>query len=246
MTPDQPRCTARRKHGQGDCTSFAMANGKCRVHGGASLGGIASPTLVTGRYSKFLPSRLIGRYEAARNDPELLALRDDIGLLDTRIGQVIEALDTGESHEAWVALMSTWSSFEESFQSLLDTGEVPEDMESKVSGIGVLIRSGLSEGYVWSEIRGLLKERAELVANERKRMVELQQYVTAEKALLFVSAVMDSVRRNVSDRDALAAISADIGRMADVRAGGQPAGVGGDQARYPAVDAAARPADGGV
>lgn len=224
MTPDQPKCNARRKNGQGHCASFAMSNGKCRVHGGASLSGLASPALVSGRYSKHLPTRLIGRYQQAVSDPDLLALRDDIGLLDTRIGQVVSALDTGESKEAWGSLLSIWSTFEEQFQSLLDNGEPPEEMEATVSKVSTLIRSGLSEAYVWGEIRGLLKERADLVANERKRMVELQQYVTAEKAMLFVTAVMDSVRRNVSDRDALAAISADIGRMADVRAGSQPVG----------------------
>lgn len=201
-----------------------MSNGRCHKHGGASLSGLASPVLVTGRYSKHLPTRLISRYQQAVSDPDLLALRDDIGLLDTRIGQVVSALDTGESKEAWVSLLSIWSTFEEQFQSLLDTGEPPEEMEGTVSKVSTLIRSGLSESYVWSEIRGLLKERADLVANERKRMVELQQYVTAEKAMLFVTAVMDSVRRNVSDRDALAAISADISRMADVRAGSQPVG----------------------
>lgn len=224
MTPDQPKCTARRKNGQGHCTSFAMANGKCRVHGGASLSGLASPVLSSGRYSKYLPTRLISRYQQAISDPDLLALRDDIGLLDTRIGQVVGALDTGESKESWVALLSIWSTFEEQFQSLLDTGEPPEEMEGTVSKVSTLIRSGLSEAYTWGEIRGLLKERAELVANERRRMVELQQYVTAEKAMLFVSAVMDSVRRHVSDRDALAAISGDLARLSNVRDGGTASG----------------------
>lgn len=223
MTPEQRRCTARRKNGQGHCTSFAMANGKCRVHGGASLSGLASPVLVSGRYSKHLPTRLIGRYEAALSDPELLALRDDVSLLDTRIGQVVAALDTGESRECWVALMATVSTLEDQWQKLLDDGEPPEEMERTIESIGRLVRAGLSEGYVWSEIRGLLKERAALVASEQKRLVDMQQYVTAEKALLFVSAVMDSVRRHVHDRDALIAISADLGRLADVRDGSDAA-----------------------
>lgn len=220
MTPDQPKCGARRKNGQGNCTSFAMANGKCRVHGGASLAGIASPQYISGRYSKFLPTRLIGRYQQAMTDPDLLALRDDISLLDTRIGQVVAALDTGESKETWVAMLAAVSKLEEQWQQFLDSGEPPEQMERTVESIGTLVRSGLSESYVWNEIRGLLKERAELVANERKRLVEMQQYVTAEKAMLFVGAVMDSVRRNVSDRDALAAISGDLARLSNVRVGG--------------------------
>jgi hypothetical protein len=183
------------------------------MHGGATPKGIASPQTMSGRYSKYLPTRLIDRYEQARSDSALLTLRDDIGLLDTRIGQVVTALDTGESREAWVALLAGWTRLEEQFQALLDTGETPEDMEQTVTSVGTLIRHGLSEGYVWTEIRGLLKERAELVANERKRLVEMQQVMTAEQAMTLMAAVADTVRRNVHDRDALAAISDDLNRL---------------------------------
>lgn len=193
-----------------------MPNGRCHKHGGATPTGLALPQTVSGRYSKYLPTRLLSRYEAARTDPELLALRDEIGLLDTRIGQMVGALDTGESQESWAAVLSLWSTFEDQFQALLDTGETPEDMEPTVSKIASLIRSGMAEGYVWQEIRGLLKERTALVASERQRMVEMQQYVKAEKAVLFATAVMDSVRRHVHDRTVLAAISADLSRLADV------------------------------
>lgn len=189
-----------------------MPNGRCHKHGGATPSGIASPQFKTGRYSKYLPARLAGRYQEAVSDPELMGLRDDIGLLDTRIAQVVVALDTGESRESWVALMAAVSSLEDQWQKLLDDGEPPEDMERTVESIGRLVRSGLSEGYVWSEIRALLKERAGLVASEQKRLVDMQQYVTSEQAMTFVGALMASVRRHVSDPVALAGISADLAR----------------------------------
>lgn len=199
-----------------------MANGRCRIHGGTSLGGLASPTFKTGRYSKYLPVRLVSRYHEAITDPDLVALRDELGLLDTRIVQVVSALDTGESREAWAALVSAWSTLEEQFERALDTGEIPEEMERTVESIGTLIRSGMSEGYVWQEIRGLIKDRALLVAGEQKRLVEMQQYVKVDQAMTFVSAVMDSVRRHVHDTDVLAAIGTDLGRFTDVRDGSQP------------------------
>lgn len=219
-------CGAKKRGKDETCRAQAMQNGRCRIHGGLQPQGIARPGFKTGRYSKYMPSRLAGRYQEAISDPELMALRDDIALLDTRIGQVVAALDTGESRESWVALLSAWSSFEESFQTLLDTGEVPEDMESKVTGIGGLIRSGLSEGYIWAEIRGLLKERSVLVSAEQKRLVDMQQYVTSEQAMTFVGALMASVRRHVSDQRALAGIAADLTRFS-VRDGGRAALSGG-------------------
>ena len=187
----------------------AMANGRCRLHGGSTPNGFALPYTKSGRYSKYLPTRLAGRYEEAIADGELLALRDEIGLLDARISQVVSALNTGESREAWAALSSVWFQFSEGWKDL-----PPDDMERTVEQITELVRNGLSESYVWSEIRGLLKERNDLVASERRRLIEMQQYITAERAMLLVSAVMDAVRRHVSDRDALTAISADIGSLA--------------------------------
>jgi hypothetical protein len=187
-----------------------MANGKCAVHGGKTPTGFALPQTKTGRYSRHLPTRLASKYEEAISDPELLALRDDIGLLDTRIGQVVAALDTGESKESWTALLSAVSVLEDQWAKLLDDGEPPEDMERTVEHIATLVRQGLSEAYVWGEIRGLLRERNDLVSSERKRLVEMQQYITHERAMLLFGAVMDSVQRHVHDAHALAAVAHDL------------------------------------
>lgn len=187
-----------------------MENGVCYHHGGKTPKGIACTQFKTGRYSKYLPARLSGRYEEAISDPELLALKDDIGLLDTRISAVVAALDTGESREAWSAVFALWNQIESEWQTFLDEGESTDDLERSFASMSDLIRRGMSEGYVWSEIRGLLKERVSLVGAEQKRLVEMQQYVTATQAMGFVASVMASVRRHVSDRRALAAISSDL------------------------------------
>ena len=187
-----------------------MPNGKCRMHGGKVPAGIASPQFKHGRYSKYLPARLVGKYEEAAADPELLALRDDVALLDTRLVTVVSALDTGESQEAWTSLFALWQQLDQDMASLLNDGETPETMEHTVAALGETIRNGLSQGYVWSEIRGLLKERSALVAGEQKRLVDMQQFVTATQAMGFVAAVMASVRKHFHDRAALASISADL------------------------------------
>lgn len=224
MTCGSPK----RKSGEPCDSPVVFPNGRCKLHGGTSLAGIASPSFTHGRYSKYLPARLAGRYEEAVSDPELMALRDDIGLLDTRIGQVIAALETGESRESWVALMAAVTTLEEQWQKLLDDGEPPEEMERTVEAIGKLVRQGLSEGYIWSEIRGLLKERAALVGSEQKRLVDMQQFVTSEQAMTFVGALMSSVRRHVSDQRALAGIAEDLARhhVRDGRRDGVAAGAG--------------------
>jgi len=54
-------CDAKTRAG-GLCQNAPMANGRCRMHGGKSLRGIASPRFKHGRYSKDLVARLAGRY----------------------------------------------------------------------------------------------------------------------------------------------------------------------------------------
>lgn len=41
--------------------------------------------------------------------------------------------------------------------------------------------------------------------SERKRLVEMQQVITAEQAMTFLGAVVAAIRRYVTDRDTLAA-----------------------------------------
>src|SRR6187399_1656871 len=91
---------------QGDtCQRPGMPNGRCHLHGGKSLGGVASPSFTTGKYSKYLPTRMLDRYHEAAEDHELIALREDVALLDARIADMLQRVDTGESGEIWASLL---------------------------------------------------------------------------------------------------------------------------------------------
>jgi hypothetical protein len=181
-----------------------MQNGRCRIHGGKSLGGMASPTLVTGRHSKYLPARMLSRYQEALSDSELLALRDEISLIDARLTDVLGRVDTGESGRIWSALQKAWRDYRRA---------KPADKLTAEMAVADLISDGVSDAEAWAEVREIIDQRARLVANERQRLVQLQQMVTVEQAMMLLAAVADTVRRHVSDRDALAAISADLGRL---------------------------------
>src|SRR5690349_13713695 len=98
-----PICGAKTKTGA-PCKGAPMPNGRCRLHGGKTPSGIASPQYKTGRYSRVLPTRLQSRYDAARTDAALLELRDDISLLDARLEDLLSRVDTGESGVLWASL----------------------------------------------------------------------------------------------------------------------------------------------
>lgn len=212
----QLRCTARKKRSEDQCGSFAMANGKCAVHGGKSLRGADQPMFSHGRYSKYLPTRLLGQYQAARNDPDLLAMRDEVALIDARLVDVLARIQTGESPAAWLLLGSVVTLLQEAVRSAEDADDVGEALErvGDLSGqIDALVRRALSEESAWEHARSLVNQRMKLVESERKRMVDLQQMMTSEQALLLAGALVDTVRRHVADRRVLAAISADVDRI---------------------------------
>lgn len=208
------QCTAKSKRSGERCKRGATpGRNVCHIHGGKSLAGPASPTFQTGRYSKLLPARLADRYQQARADTELLALRDEIALLDARLGDVLGTVDTGESSKIWKELQAANSELQIAVAAK-DNARV----NRAVREISRLIDSGSADVEAWNDVYNLLDQRRRLVESERKRLVELQQYMTAEKAMTLLSVVLDTIQTHVTDRSILAAISADFRKLTAINA----------------------------
>jgi hypothetical protein len=97
-----------------------MPNGRCRLHGGATPGGAASPHFRHGkrsRYLKLLSGDLRAGFRAALNDEQLLSLREEVALLTARTMQLLERLRTEEG----AAREATWSELR---ACILDKGKV--------------------------------------------------------------------------------------------------------------------------
>ena len=66
-----------------------MPNGRCRIHGGKTPSGPASPNWKTGKHSKVMKDLgLSARFEELLTSPELGELRDEIALTDLDIERV--------------------------------------------------------------------------------------------------------------------------------------------------------------
>src|SRR5215207_6276206 len=94
--PAKNLCGAKTRSG-GECTQPAMANGRCRMHGGRSPRGVAHPSFKTGRFSRSIPSRLSQSYEEALADPRKLELTDELAVIVARNRELLESLYSGES-----------------------------------------------------------------------------------------------------------------------------------------------------
>lgn len=70
---DAHKCGAKNKHSGTPCQAAAMSNGRCRVHGGMTPGGVASPHLKHGRRSKYSYEAWVWRLQRYRRCQALKA-----------------------------------------------------------------------------------------------------------------------------------------------------------------------------
>ena len=179
----------------------------CRMHGGSVRRGVLSPSFKTGRYSRFLDATALQRYHEGLEDPTMLALTDEIALTDVRLSALAEQIGKAD--------VPDWDRIKAGFEQL-DAAVKAGDSKGTARALSILrtaIAEGRSERESWSELNGLVHARRRLVESERRRMVEAQQFVAVGQVMGMIAALNDAVRRHVKDREALAAISADIRRL---------------------------------
>lgn len=203
------RCTAHSKRTGAPCGHLAMQGQQvCHMHGGKTPRGLAAPSWQHGRYSKALPAGLGAAYERARTDGELIALRDELALVDARLTALLESLTSGGGAEAWERLSAAWRRLERAPTG--DAGQLERAAALRV--IHDLIVAGAAEASVWSEVYDALELRRRLADTERKRLEALRATITAQEAMALIGTLAASVKRHVTDRAALAAITADLER----------------------------------
>lgn len=177
------------------------------MHGGASLSGLAHPNLRTGRHSKDLPQRLTSRVLEALQDPKLTELRDELALVDVRIGQLLSQLEEPGAHDGKAAAAALQQ---------LQAAIAAQDQAAAAVAMKVLegaFAVTIHEHATWAEIQDAINVRRKLVESETRRLKALHQMVTTEEVMTLVSALSASVHRHVTDRVALAAIQDDIRRL---------------------------------
>jgi hypothetical protein len=163
----------------------------------------------TGRYSKYLPDRLVERYEEALNDVELMRLDDEIALVDTKLQDVLEQLPAeGEGPGAWQQLRDAHQRLEQAIAR--------DDANATHAGLVMLseaIASGGDESSAWRMILVLIEQRRKLVDTERRRLLDEDQVISVERLMILVAAIVDIIKRNVASREERAAVSNEVRRL---------------------------------
>jgi hypothetical protein len=217
-------------------------NGRCKYHGGTTPRGIAHPSFKTGDRSKYFPAAVRRQALESYNDPELLSLRAYVALSDARWKQLAERFESGESGILWSKLRKKWAEFQEANnsvrearQKLQEEQERPIEVQSEsrilrlqdriaagqreaqesLAAIGRLISEGAREEEQWHEILNLQQDNARLQAAEIQRQQAANMTMTVEDAMMLAVAMLNAVKKHVSDQKQLGAISQEFSLILD-------------------------------
>jgi hypothetical protein len=206
------------------------------MHGGAKGAGDsgeASPSFKHGRYSLLRPKHLRSKFDAAMADPDLLSVRDLSALWHTRCAELVEQLEASGSGQLLVDLRGVLAKARKdihkkhldlqlelrvlkispSADQMTKIEKIVTDLASSpVEELDVLekmITDGAAYKEQWEELAKAGDKKAQYSKLERQRMIDLQQMVTREQALILLQEIIDSVRRHVRDKPTLGLIYAD-------------------------------------
>lgn len=206
------QCTARSKGSGQQCKNQAVKGKRvCRIHGGLSLAGPASPRWKTGRYSKYLPARLAERYHEALSDPDLLALRSDIAMAEARVADLLMDLNVSSGGEVWRSLAAAQNAFDKAERAQDTNG-----MRDSLATLRGLIKTGAQDYERWEEVGKWLERKRRLTETEQKRLVAMQQMLTVEQTMTLVSQLVEIVNTHVEDKRARVEIATRITQLVAV------------------------------
>lgn len=177
------RCTATNRKGR-QCTKPAVEGRKvCFWHGGASPK--AGPThhrYKHGKYSKWVPPSIRGRFDELMADPNLLELRGQVAMLTVRYWQLVSRLDTGETGSLFGDLRHQWAVFQSARQAGVAQAEA-------LDAIGQLIRAGGEQNEVWDAIMRICREIQRATRAELERMALQHAFMTYAESIELMNVV---------------------------------------------------------
>lgn len=189
----------------------------CRYHQGTVPKGFLSPSYKHGRYSKYLPSGLQAIFEEGGRDPELLSLEEDIRLMEARVLELLERVQSKTpSSQNWEKAQEIVGALKTLLQGIPG---VPAEAHDLLRQLTQTLRSPSSDRDAWREIQGAVEQKRKLVEQETRRLMALKQYIPLEDVYRMVAALAAAVRSYVHDPSVLTRISGEFIRITNGRLG---------------------------
>ena len=201
------RCGAKKRNGE-PCKAWGMPNGRCPLHGGKSLGGAASGTFKTGRFSKYMPAHLAEKFREAASNPNLRSMDDDLALLETRLCDSVEKLGQPGGEEQWSDAVAAFRELKAS-----NAANDLDGIESALTSLEEILEKGAASMGIWKEIRDTIQDRRRILDSMVKQEYTAKATMPLSEAMTLFAAMVGIIKERVLDRESLNAILGDINRL---------------------------------
>ena len=201
--PNLDKCGAklRKSHPPRYCERSPMPNGRCHLHGGKSLKGPASGTYQGKGFSKYFPNKKLGQiFARSFEDPELMRSRKDLAIVETRLVELIQSLNSAQSGTLWKRLRKK-------YRELRRSRPNSAKFTKAINEIGELIECGSSNDVIWKEIGQQVELRRRLLDSETKRSLATDRVLTSEQVQMLTEAMSRVILTHVKDRQTLQKIT---------------------------------------
>lgn len=193
------RCQAWSMNRGRQCLGLAVRGRRvCRFHGGSTKAGIASGTFKTGKYSKYLPTRMAERYQESLNDRKLLDLKEEIRVINTRIADLMGRVDMGEAGAIWRLARS---SFNDLRNAIIE--EDKNKIRISLGSLDTLLGRGVADYQAWDEINDQFELLRKMIDGQQKLELRKMLYVSVDEALGMQKSLIEAVIKHVNDADTL-------------------------------------------
>ena len=195
-----------------------MENGRCKLHGGMSLKGLAASNYQGKGHSRYMPPVFKDAFDEALADPDLLDLSKDVATQEAVIVDLLRSLEKGEAPTRLVGrIRDHWRLFWEA------TGR--EDQQAVASyreSIGTMLGQAATVANTIDRIMAAQEAKRKLVDTEDKRQERRRNYITQDQArfhyMSLALAVKNAAEEHIDDdklrRKLLNSISEEFIRIA--------------------------------
>lgn len=162
----------------------AMGWKVCPIHGaGKKLGQPGGRPPIHGRYRQ-LPERLLSSYEEALADPTLIELREELALTKALIGELL-------SRWGDIPPLDEMEDGLECLGECLKAGEWVQAQDEYIRVIAAF-KSNRGEFAALREVIRVIEQRRRLAATEVGRLQALNQMLSVQQSLAFLSTVAET------------------------------------------------------
>jgi len=191
---------------------------------------IPLPEIQEGKYN-IRDKGLFANYVRARNDKELLELKDLIAVIDARINVLLGKLDNRESSKVWEDLETAYKELNNTYATIdttirkftialqqKDQAGINKHLQDLLAltsvglptDLNTLIKQGSKDWDTWSDIFRTIEQRRKLTDSEIKRNVALHNVITIERLMKHYDMIYNSLSTHIKDRKLLALIGQDF------------------------------------